>query len=217
MTSNTSNQRDLFASHDGDADSVDNERRGSSERVDECRVVYDLTELVERGERFRCLYADPPWRFDNARSRGAAANHYPVMSAEDICKLPVAELSDATGSHLHLWVPVPLLFDAKRVLAAWQFRYKSCLVWCKSGAFGCGNYYRLGHEVLLLGVRGKLRFQDRSLRSWLVAPRTRHSTKPDAIRLMIERASPGPRLELFSRRTVPGWTVYGNEIQRRLF
>jgi N6-adenosine-specific RNA methylase IME4 len=34
---------------------------------------------------------------------------------------------------------------------------------------------------------------------------------------MIERASHGPYLELFGRSPVPGWTVWGNQIERTLF
>jgi N6-adenosine-specific RNA methylase IME4 len=82
-----------------------------------------------------------------------------------------------------------------------------------------GNYWRVSHEFLLLGVRGKLRFRDRTMRSWLQCRRRIHSRKPEAIRLLIERVSPGPYLELFGRVEVrePGWTVFGNEVERRLF
>ena len=82
------------------------------------------------------------------------------------------------------------LVHAQRVIAAWGFQYKSSFVWCKP-LVGCGNYWRLAHEFLLLGVRGRLRFVDRGLRSWTLARRTSHSTKPDAIRELVERASPG--------------------------
>lgn len=180
-----------------------------------CRVVDDLQALVDAGESFRCIYADPPWRFDNRASRGAAANHYSTMSLEEICAMPVSVLAE-TNAHLHLWTTNSFLFDAKRVIDAWGFRYKSCFVWVKP-QMGLGNYWRLSHEFLLLGVRGQVRFGDRSLRSWLKATRTTHSTKPDKIREFVERASPAPRLELFGRRTSPGWTVYGNSVERRLF
>jgi N6-adenosine-specific RNA methylase IME4 len=31
------------------------------------------------------------------------------------------------------------------------------------------------------------------------------------VRELVERFSPAPRLELFGRRVVPGWVVWGNE------
>ncbi len=159
------------------------------------------------------MYADPPWTYENQASRGAA--RYRTMSIEEICKLPVEQLLDF-NAHLHLWTTSSFLFEAKRVMEAWGFTYKSCFVWCKP-QIGCGNYWRLAHELLLLGVRGRLRFFDRALRSWLLATRTSHSTKPDRIRELVERASPGPPLELFGRRTCPSWTVYGDQIEPRLF
>jgi N6-adenosine-specific RNA methylase IME4 len=47
--------------------------------------------------------------------------------------------------------------------------------------------------------------------SWAALDRTKHSRKPDEVRRMVERASPGPRLELFGRELTDGWTVWGNE------
>jgi N6-adenosine-specific RNA methylase IME4 len=46
-----------------------------------------------------------------------------------------------------------------------------------------------------------------------MAPRLKHSQKPELFRQLIEQVSPGPYLELFARRDVPGWTVWGNEVE----
>jgi N6-adenosine-specific RNA methylase IME4 len=43
------------------------------------------------------------------------------------------------------------------------------------------------------------------------APRTRHSEKPDAFMDLVERVSPGPYLEMFSRRARFGWDTWGDE------
>src|SRR5205823_14372931 len=81
-------------------------------------------------------------------------------------------------------------------------------------ALGGRNYWRQSHEVLLTAVRANRddRFDDHGLRSWIEAPRGRHSEKPEVVRGLIERASPGPRLELFARKLLPGWFVWGHEI-----
>ena len=72
-------------------------------------------------------------------------------------------------------------------------------VWVKP-TIGIGNYWRNSHEILLTAVRGNARsFNDHSLKSWLEAERDEHSGKPEEVRGFIERASPGPRLELFGR------------------
>lgn len=41
--------------------------------------------LPERG--FTTVIADPPWRYGNTASRGAAENHYPTMAIEELCGL----------------------------------------------------------------------------------------------------------------------------------
>jgi N6-adenosine-specific RNA methylase IME4 len=104
------------------------------------------------------------------------------------------------------------------VIDAWGFHFKSCLVWIKD-EIGMGNYWRVSHEFLLLGVRGQLTFRDRTVRSWVQAHRTTHSRKPGVVRALIESVSPGPYLELYGREELPNsaWTVYGNQIERRLF
>jgi N6-adenosine-specific RNA methylase IME4 len=104
------------------------------------------------------------------------------------------------------------------VIRAWGFRYKSCLIWIKP-QLGMGNYWRVSHEYLLLGVRGGLLFRDRTCRSWLLARRSVHSRKPFAFRALVEQVSPGPYLELYGREEHPStdWTIYGNQVERRLF
>lgn len=74
-------------------------------------------------------------------------------------------------------------------------------------------------EFLLLGVRGRLRFRDRAQSSWMLCRRTIHSRKPEAVRMLVEKVSPGPYLELYGRAELPNsaWTVYGNRVERRLF
>jgi N6-adenosine-specific RNA methylase IME4 len=173
-------------------------------------TVAELVDLAG-STRFATLYADPPWAFDNTVSNGAAANHYRTLPEAAIAALPVAELA-LPDAHLHLWVPTPLLPEGLRVLAAWGFAYKGFLAWVK-GQMGTGNYWRSAVELLLLGVRGHCPFLDHGIRNWLEADRGRHSAKPEAIRQLVERVSPGPYLELFARcPPPPGWACWGDEV-----
>jgi N6-adenosine-specific RNA methylase IME4 len=137
------------------------------------------------------------------------------MDIEAIAGLPIGQLA-ADQAHLHLWTTNAFLFEAQRVIEAWGFVYKSCLIWIKP-QFGNGNYWRVSHEFLLLGVRGNLTFTDKAQQSWLCAERSQHSAKPKAFRKLVERVSPGPRLELFARAQADGWTTWGDQIQRDLF
>jgi len=185
--------------------------RKSGRRAEHCTAA-DLDGLVDAGQRFGCVYADPPWPYHNEATRGAARKHYPSMELDDIAELPVAKLA-AKSSHLHLWTTSSFLLEAREVLEAWGFEYKSSFVWVKPG-LGTGNYWRVSHEILLLGVRGSCPFRDRSRRSWMEQPRELHSVKPSRVRRLIEQVSPGPYLELFARTAAPGWVSWGAEIPR---
>jgi N6-adenosine-specific RNA methylase IME4 len=173
--------------------------------------VADLEELVRCGRTFGTIYADPPWEYGNRATRGAAARHYRTLTVEQIARLPVANLA-AEAAHLHLWTTNAFLFAAEQVIRAWGFEYKSCFVWTKP-TVGLGNYWRVAHEFLLLGVRGKCPFRNRGQRSWQCIPGGEHSAKPERVRQLIELVSPGPYLELFARRRFPGWLVWGDQVE----
>lgn len=175
----------------------------------------DLGALAAGETRYGTIYADPPWQYSNQGTRAATGNHYKGMSVDEIAALPVAALA-AENAHLHLWTTNAFLFECRRIMEEWGFTYKSCFVWVKP-QMGIGNYWRVSHEFMLFGVRGKAPFADRALKSWAEIPRGAHSAKPEQVRGMIERASPSPRLELFGRRAAPGWTVWGDQIESSIF
>lgn len=176
--------------------------------------VSDLYEIAETDKNFGTIYADPPWSYNNKGTRASAEDHYGTMSVQQLCELPVGQLKKEE-SHLHLWTTNAFLFEAKEVMKSWGFEYKSCFVWVKP-QMGIGNYWRVSHEFLLLGVSGGLTFNE-SIMSWIEEDRTKHSAKPEKIREFIEQTSPGPRIELFGRSIVDGWAVWGNEVERNMF
>ncbi len=179
-------------------------------------VVGDLNELIEQGKKFGTIYADPPWPYSNQGTRAATGNHYPTMTMDDIRAEPVSDLA-ADNCHLHLWTTTSFLPDALNLVEAWGFTYKSMFVWVKS-TVGLGNYWRVSHELLLLGTKGKQLFLDKGQRSWIEAKRTGHSSKPKVVREIIEKVSPGPYLEMYgrSRPATSAWTVYGNQFSSTL-
>lgn len=178
-------------------------------------TVEDLHTLVRQGAKFGTVYADPPWAYSNQATRASTDNHYETVEPSWLCipeNMPVADLA-ADEAHLHLWTTNAFLFEAEKVIEAWGFEYKSCFVWVKP-QMGIGNYWRVSHEFMLLGVRGGLTFADKGLMSWAQMDRAKHSSKPHAVREMIESASPPNRLELFGREAIHGWHVWGNEVSR---
>ena len=179
-------------------------------------TMEDLAGLVTAGRKFGTIYADPPWLYDNQGTRAATGNHYGSITVDRLCDMHVAELA-AADAHLHLWTTNAFLFDAPKIFAAWGFEFRSSFVWVKP-QMGIGNYWRNSHEFLLTGIRGNAkRFNDHGIMSWLECDRGAHSAKPEQVRGFIERASPGPYLELFGRLPAERWTVWGNQIERNLF
>jgi len=182
----------------------------------DCCTVDDLNTLVSRGLTFGTIYADPPWAYDNQGTRAATGNHYKTLTVDELCRLPVGKLA-APQAHLWLWTTNAFLFECPRLFAAWGFEFKSSYIWVKT-QMGIGNYLRNSHEFLLLAVRGGLTGAARDVKSWGEFSRTEHSAKPERVRSeVVERVSPGPRLELFGRRHTFGWVTWGNQFDPCLF
>src|SRR5690554_2142550 len=172
---------------------------------------------VENG--YSTVLADPPWRFANRTGKVAPEHRrldrYDTMDLEDIKTLPVADVT-ATNAHLYLWVPNALLPEGLQVMEAWGFRYVTNLVWAKRRADGgpdgrgVGFYFRNVTELILFGVRGKLRTLAPGRRqvNMIETIKREHSRKPDEQYPLIEACSPGPYLELFARYPQPGWTAW---------
>ena len=170
-------------------------------------------------EPYQIIYADPPWRYDQKGVDGAAEKHYPTMSLEDICKLPVGSIS-AKDSILFLWATFPQLPAALKVISAWGFKYKTVAFdWLKknrkadSWYFGLGFWTRGNAEVCLLATRGHPKRKSTKVLHFIISPIEGHSKKPDIARdKIVELAGDVPRIELFARQTTPGWDVWGNEV-----
>ena len=182
--------------------------------ADEGIYVGDLGTLADEiksgaREPFACVYADPPWRYDNRGTRGAAEDHYETMSLSEIAALPVAQIV-APKALLWLWVTNSFLLDVKPIITAWGFEFKTTMVWDKARP-GLGNFLRNSHELLLVCNRGGLLTRRKNQLSVVRIRPGRHSSKPAKVRDIIEGNSPEPRIELFARHRVPGWAAFGNQ------
>ena len=144
--------------------------------------------------------------------RGKPERYYPTMTVSDIADLKVGTLADV-DAHLWIWGVNRCLDAAYHCARAWGFEPMSLLTWCKPGP-GMGYYLRNNTEHCLLATRGKPLVPapaDRPL-SWHVWPRRQHSRKPDQFIPIIERISPGPRVELFARTMRLGWDAWGSDV-----
>jgi N6-adenosine-specific RNA methylase IME4 len=184
-----------------------------------------VKEILQNGRpRFGSILVDPPWRFSNSTGKVSPEHRrlhrYRTMSLAEIAALPVGELA-LPQSHLYLWVPNALLAEGLQVLQAWGFTYKTNLVWYKTrrdggpDGRGVGFYFRNVTELLLFGTKGRLRTLAPGRRQVNLLPvsKREHSRKPEAFYDLIERCSPGPRLELFARFHRDGWSQWGDELE----
>lgn len=159
------------------------------------------------------IYADPPWKYRFAESDSRnLRNQYRVMDVSEIAAIKVPVYKDCT---LFLWTTAPMLREALEVIGAWGFEYKTHAIWDKK-RLGMGYWLRSVHELLLVGVRGKVsspavKLRRPSIFSFLRA--NRHSAKPVEFYEWIESLIPEKRsrLEMFARSKRPGWDSWGNE------
>ena len=176
-----------------------------------------------KGKKYKTIYADPPWQFQN-RTGKVAPEHkrlsrYSTMKLDEIKQLPVSEVADEK-THLYLWVPNALLPNGLEVMKAWGFEYKTNLIWEKvrkdgmPDGRGVGFYFRNVTEILLFGIKGdnnRTLQAGRSQVNLIRSMKREHSRKPDEFISLIESCSSGPYLELFARGNRENWDMWGNQ------
>jgi len=189
-----------------------------------------LPAVVGSKTKYQIVYADPAWSYPESGSKAKVHDrHYKCMSLDEICNLPIKDITD-DNCLLFLWVTMPRLFDAKKVIDSWGFQYKTVAFnWVKENKravnkslfdetpiddfLGLGSWTRSNSEICLLAVKGKPKKQSSSVRQLVVTPIEKHSKKPDCVRDMIlELCGDLPRIELFARQNVNGWDAWGNEV-----
>ena len=165
--------------------------------------------------RYQVIYADPPWAYRNKKTGGSMVSgsdaKYNVMSIDEIAKLPVSDIADK-ASALFLWTTTPMLQDAFYIMNEWGYKYKTAIYWRKIMSLGMGFWYRGQVEVCLLGIRGKVKAFRIQKANFIQTKAFRHSEKPQEMRDLIEMTGLQPRIELFARQKVEGWTSLGLEI-----
>ncbi len=191
-------------------------------KIELAKTIEDFQQYTI-GKKYKTIYADPPWQFQN-RTGKVAPEHkrlsrYSTMQLEEIKALPVSKVADEK-CHLYLWVPNALLPEGLEVMQAWGFEYKTNIIWEKvrkdgmPDGRGVGFYFRNVTEILLFGIRGdKNRTLDpgRSQVNLIRSIKREHSRKPDEFVNLIERCSSAPFLEIFARGDRAGWDMWGDQ------
>lgn len=194
---------------------------GVLREIQETKRENHYAEMTQAGllaGKYRVFYADPPWKYNDSGvvtdsdAYGRAERHYPTMSIDELCLLPIKEMVE-DDAVLFLWVTSPLLEDSFKVIKAWGFEYKTSFVWDKV-KHNFGHYNSVRHEFLLVCTRGSctpdhLELFD-SVQS--IERSEKHSEKPQEFVDIIETLyTYGGKIELFARQRRDGWKAWGNE------
>lgn len=181
--------------------------------------------------RFHTILSDHPW--PSSSTPGKKRDHwmktnmkprYGTMTAKQLLELPVGHLAHEDAV-LVMWATWMHLDLAMKCIDAYGFRYCAGFPWlkvCKSISGGLKPIYGPGvwaqgcTELVLIARRGRPfgnQGNPRPARKGIIiAPRQEHSRKPEELQNWIDEKFPNPKIELFARRTRPGWTSWGEEL-----
>jgi N6-adenosine-specific RNA methylase IME4 len=180
-------------------------------------------------KKYKAIYADPPWRFNNFSVKGEGRNavsHYDCLTLPELKKLNIERYADKDCA-LFLWVTDPMLDQGLEIIKSWGFTFKTvAFYWVKTNKksdlnnlseekdffTGLGYWTRANCEQCLLATKGNPRRVGKDVKRLLIDKRREHSRKPDQIYDRIERLVKGPYLELFARNTKKGWDSWGNQV-----
>ena len=179
-------------------------------------------------KRFNLLYVDPPWQYGNKKTGGSMSSgsdaKYETISTKELLTTSIEPLC-MDDAYLFMWATVPMMQEAFALMAQWGFTYKTRLSWHKKqGRLGMGYYFRGEIEDVLVGIRGKVKAPRVQKRNWVDPPPSKHSRKPEEMRLLVEEAaikSFGSRkvraLEMFATHKegqgVLNWSYWGNDVE----
>ena len=189
------------------------------------RDTRNLPKAIMPAGLYDVILCDVPIKFDNQGIRGAAANHYPTMSAKELSTLRIPSANNAI---MFFWISTTKQYELvndegemtplyQYVLNSWGFHeVKTEFVWDKK-SIGLGSWIRNQHEKCLVAIRGKMPTPAELFSSVISAKRDSHSKKPEIFYEMIEKMYPKRNyLELFARKKHnKNWAVFGNEIEKK--
>ena len=194
--------------------------RQKSDRKTRTKTTRKLKKIRFPIKKHSVILSDPAWDYkDKARAgRRGSSFKYPIMTLENIAKLPVQRIAKK-NCILFLWATPPMINEALYVMKEWGFKYKTFgFVWIKkskkgTNKIGMGSWSRANAEICLIGTKGKPKRKSASVRQIIESIPRQHSRKPDEIYERIEKlVGKVSRIELFARHRRKGWSSWGNQL-----
>ena len=147
-----------------------------------------------------------------------ADHHYRLDTVAEIARLPVASLA-ADDCALLLWCTGPHIAIGSdvEVIRAWGFKPSTiAFVWVKQNrgdgrvrTRGQGCWTTANAEICFIATKDSPLRLAFDVHQVVMAPGGEHSEKPEEVRRRIGRLFGGSYLELYGRKPVFGWTVWG--------
>ena len=179
------------------------------------------------------FYCDVPIGYRNQGGRGAAANHYPTMTPEELVE-EFKHIAAADNAVIFFWMSPSICYDEipiqynhpdiegngvvvntpiyKAILDAAGFKVKAEFVW-KKDKWGLGSWNRNQHENLFFAIKGNMPTPAKLFSSVIEAIRTSHSRKPNLWPMIKEMYPKRNYQEFYAREKTPGVKAHGNQIK----
>ena len=194
------------------------------------------TDMKLPSSRYATVVIDPPWPSsgyptkdrESPRPRGRVLHEpldYATMSLPELARLDIPSLLQA-DAFVFLWTINRFIKPAFDLLDAWGLSYMCMMAWVKPHGPKPVGYPVYNMEQILVARQGSPTFLEttgfRTANMW-EAPRNleaaagawgrqiRNCTKPDGLYQLLRRVTPGPRLDMFSRRHIHGFDAWGDQ------
>ncbi|MBN2155549.1 MAG: hypothetical protein JW776_05865 [Candidatus Lokiarchaeota archaeon] len=178
-------------------------------------------------KKYHIIYADPPWKFSSKKYQDGGrdfdkleSNHYSTMTIGELAQLPISTITSEDAA-CFLWVVDSHIKEGIFILEQWGFTYKTIAFnWVKitdnrKKCYNFSPWTLKSWELVLLGTKGtmgKYKLKN-NIKGLVEAVRTKHSKKPEEVRKRIDRLFGHlEKIELFARKEVTEWDVWGDEI-----
>lgn len=169
-------------------------------------------EAKELAGEYDVIVIDPPWPMEKIErdvTPEQVAFEYPTMQEDELAAM---QLPAADDCHVWVWTTHKFLPMCLRLLDVWGLKYVCTFVWHKPGGFQPFGLPQYNCEFAVYARRGTPQFIDtKAFPVCFDAPRGKHSEKPEAFYDVVRRVTAGRRIDIFNRRQIDGFDVWGKE------